>query len=458
MFLYTTRMLLSDLAGKKVCILGFGKEGKSVVGALERCRITAKVVVADKNESIKEECRSQNVECRTGDSYMNGLGDFDVIIKSPGVPPNSQFSILHSQCSTPTNIFLDEVAAIGSAVIGITGSKGKSTTTSLIYHVLKTAKNPAILCGNIGIPALDALGEITKESIVVMEMSSYQLMDATRSPHIAVLTSFFPEHLDYHASTALSTGGSPLEAYFEAKANIVRFQKKNDAVFFNAENPDTKRMAELSAGKQIGFTCDECPLPLSETKLMGDHNRSNIAGAFKVAQYLGVDHKTCLEAFRTFTPLPHRLQSLGVKHGIHWVDDAISTTPDSAIAALRALGSDVKVMILGGTDRGLEFDSLAEEIVERSQVSTVILFPGTGVKIRKSIEKYLNIKVVRKINFYEANSMEEAVKHAKDVLGTSHFALRTSPICLLSTASPSYNMFKNFEEKGDRFQECINKL
>lgn len=443
-------MLLKDLNGKKICILGFGKEGKSVVTALERNDIKADITIADEKDVDIGVYAKQ-----TGKDWLKDIEKFDVLIKSPGIPPNETLETQRTNMATPTNIFLDEVAAIGSTVIGVTGSKGKSTTTSLIYHTLKAGKKSTILCGNIGLPALDALSEITKDSLIVMEMSSYQLMDVTRSPHIAVLTSFFPEHLDYHASTALSTGGSPLDAYWNAKANIVRFQSKDDLVFFNAENADTTRMAQLSAGKKIGFTHDECPLPLSETKLMGDHNRSNIAGACKVAEHLGVDRETCLEVFRTFTPLPHRLQSLGIRHGIHWIDDAISTTPDSTIAALRALGSDVKTMILGGTDRGLEFDALGEEIVHRSSVSCVILFPGTGPKIRKSIEKYLNTKINHNIEFFEVNSMAEAVQVARNQKPETK---NQKPICLLSTASPSYNMFKNFEKKGEKFAQEIAKL
>ena len=437
-------MRLTDLHGKKVCILGFGKEGKSAWTALQSHAPDCAVTIVDANPDLAP---VPGATLKTGDGYLDGLDAFDVIIKSPGIAPNAQLAALGSRITTPTNIFFDEVSALGAIVVGITGSKGKSTTTSLINHLLARAKLPAILCGNIGVPALEVLPGVSTESILVMELSSYQLMDATQSPHIAVLTSFFPEHLDYHGS---------LEAYFDAKANIVKFQNANDLVFFNAENSETLRMAKMSKGEHIPFTHDECPLPLSETKLIGDHNKSNIAAAYKVARHLGVDHEMCLEGIRTFKPLPHRLQSLGLHHGIHWIDDAISTTPDSAIAALRALGADVATIILGGTDRGLTFESLAKELVQDSQVSTVILFPGTGPKIRKEIEKELNKKIDRKIALVEADTMEKAVQAAKDAHSNPNLH-SNPPIVLLSTASPSYNMFKNFEEKGEQFQRCILK-
>lgn len=409
-----------------------------MLAALEKHAPTCEVTIADKNDAIEIPGKHGK---QVGTGWLENLSKFDVLIKSPGIPPKEISEAVHAKLTTPTNIFLDEVQSIGATVIGVTGSKGKSTTTSLIYHVLSTAKLPAVLCGNIGVPALETLEEITKDSFVVMEMSSYQLMDAVQSPHIAVLTSFFPEHLDYHGS---------IEEYWNAKANIVRFQTAKDVTFFNADNEDTILMAALSKGKKIPFSYEECPLPLSETKLIGDHNRSNIDAAYKVARHLGVDDAVCIGAFQSFTPLPHRLQSLGVHHGIHWVDDAISTTPDSTIAGLQALGTDVATIILGGTDRGLAFDVLADELVHHTEVSTVILFPGTGPKIRSCIEEIMNKKVDRKITLADADSMEIAVKIAKE-------STPQGKICLLSTASPSYNMFKNFEEKGEKFAQEITK-
>src|SRR5581483_5277832 len=161
-----------------------------------------------------------------------------------------------------------------------------------------------------------------------------QLMELTASPHIAVITSFFPEHLDYHGS---------LEAYMEAKKHITRFQTADDMVFFNASMEGAAEIAKEGAGRKIPFSADECPIDITETKLIGEHNRSNIAAACMVAAALGVDRDTALKAVKTFEGLPHRLQSLGVHHGFEWVDDAISTTPESTIAALDALGDRVAV-------------------------------------------------------------------------------------------------------------------
>ncbi len=204
-------------------------------------------------------------------------------------------------------------------------------------------------------------------------------------------------------------------------------------------------MAMRSPGEKIGVAPELCPVDIADTKLIGEHNRENLALAYAAAMFVGVEREACVQAFKNFEPLPHRLQSLGVHHGVEWVDDAISTTPESTIAALRALGDKVKTLILGGQDRGLEFDELAKEIVEHSKVETIIIFPGSGPRMREAIEKQNS-----KISFADASTMQDAVTIAKE-------KTPKGTICLLSTASPSYNMFKNFEEKGDAFAQAIKK-
>jgi UDP-N-acetylmuramoylalanine--D-glutamate ligase len=421
---------IREFSGKNVCILGFGKEGQSILRALNAHATHCEITIADRNASLvapPEKCWLQ-----VGTGWLMNLEKFDVLIKSPGIPP----SILHTHSSLLTNatqIFLDTVAEDRATVIGVTGSKGKSTTASLIFELLTAAGKNASLIGNIGNPALDYLERSQENAFFVLEMSSYQLMDVTRSPHIAVVTSFFPEHLDYHGS---------LEAYKEAKKHVTRFQTEEDLVFFLHDSPGAREIAEESAGKKIPFGPQDAPVAIGETKLLGVHNLSNIAAAWKVAQELGIPKETCLDVFRNFHGLPHRLQDLGVFHDITWVDDAISTTPESTIAALDALGSRVATVILGGQDRGNDFSELAKRI-KGSSVRTVILFPGSGPRIRKVLED-----AEATVTFHDADSMEDAVRIAQE-------STPDGMICLLSTASPSYGMFKNFEDKGDQFKQWI---
>lgn len=411
-------MKITDLAGKKICIVGYGKEGQAMEKALKQHAPTATVTIRDKKD---------------GEEYLNGLDAFDVIIKSPGIPPQKEFEAVKEKMTSSTQIFLDSIAQSGGSVIGVTGSKGKSTTSTLIYEILQAGSKAVSLIGNIGEPAIKYVSEAKPGKIFVIEMSSYQLMDLTTSPHIAVVTSFFPEHLDYHGS---------LEAYKEAKKHIARYQKKTDVIFYSAASEDAKEIAMESPGEKIPFSADDSPVQIKETHLLGEHNRSNIAAAWKVGEHLGITVNVMMAVIRNFRGLPHRLQSLGEHHGIEWVDDAISTTPESTIAALDALGKSVVTIILGGQDRGNDFSGLAKRIKE-SAVKTVILFPGSGPRIREAIGD-----AHADVCFHEADSMEKAVELAKK-------NTMAGKLCLLSTASPSYGMFTNFEQKGDAFKSCI---
>ncbi len=419
-------MKIQELNGKNVCILGYGKEGQAMQEALARHVPGAVVTIRDKKDSAK---------------YLQGLDAFDVIIKSPGIPHQPEFDAVKEKLTSSTQIFFDSIRDSDATVIGVTGSKGKSTTSTLIFEILKAGGEDVYLIGNIGEPAISHLDDAKpalhrhdrSRTVFVMEMSSYQLINLTVSPQIAVVTSFFPEHLDYHGS---------LENYKDAKKHIARFQKKEDVIFYNATSDGAREIAMESPGTRIPFSADECPVSISETHLLGDHNRSNIAVAWKVGIRLGMGNDLMLKAIKEFRGLPHRLQSLGVHHGIEWIDDAISTTPESTIAALDALGDRVKTIILGGQDRGNDFSELAARI-KKSSVKTVILFPGSGPRIREAIG---NARA--DVCFQETDTMERAVDLAKK------HTMKGS-ICLLSTASPSYNMFKNFEEKGDEFRRCI---
>ncbi len=442
-------MKLSDLNGKTVCILGFGREGKAVLQALEKHAPTAEIAIADRNASLdKSEMALAGYPLQLENKWLSHLEQFDVVIKSPGIPPCAELDAVGAKLTNSTQLFLDSVKDTGALVVGVTGSKGKSTTSSLIAHILKAAGKDVPLLGNIGVPSIAYVEQAAPGKIFVLEMSSYQLADLTTSPNVAVMTSFFPEHLDYHGS---------LEKYYEAKTHIAKFQTPNDTVFFNALFPECERLAGMSPGKAVPFSAADAPLRIEETKLIGTHNVSNIAAAWKVAESLGVSKDVAVAAIKTFDGLPHRLQSLVVHHGAEWVDDAISTTPESTIAALDALGDRVRVIMLGGQDRGYDFATLGKRIAA-SSISDVILFPGSGPAIREAIEA-----AGANVLFHEANSMADAVATAVRAVTTavdtceSHVSTgRTPPaIVLLSTASPSYGMFKNFEDKGDQFASNI---
>ncbi|MBI5156273.1 hypothetical protein HZA45_03310, partial [Candidatus Peregrinibacteria bacterium] len=267
-------MKIQDLSGKKICILGFGKEGQAMLQALEEYVPDVNITIADKNTGLK----TKNYKLKTGPDYLRDLDRFDVLIKSPGIPPSHELDAVRMKITSSTQIFLDTIKGSRATVIGVTGSKGKSTTSTLIYEILKAAGKKTFLIGNIGEPAIAHLKDAGMNTFFVQEMSSYQLMDVTVSPHIAVITSFFPEHLDYHGT---------LDAYKEAKTHIARFQVKDDLVFFNALFEETKEIAGMSKGKKIRFSAEDCPVTADEIHLIGEHNRSNMAAATLVARNLG---------------------------------------------------------------------------------------------------------------------------------------------------------------------------
>ncbi len=456
-------MRIQDLNGKNVCVLGFGKEGRAMVKALQQCAPDCEITIADENATLKAEHHRHWMQ--TGTGWLNNLNKFDAIITSPGIPPQKEFQEVEEKLTSATQIFLDTVADVDVTVVGVTGSKGKSTTASLIAATLKAGGKDAHLAGNIGDPAIAHLDEARPGTVFVLEMSSYQLMHVTRSPHIAVITSFFPEHLDYHGS---------LDAYREAKKNITRFQTPEDIVLFPADSPSAATIAKEGDGRKIPFSANDAPVTIDETHLIGRHNLQNIAAACKVADLFAIPVKTVIKAVTQFRGLPHRLERIGTVGGIAWVDDAISTTPESAIAALDALGDRVSTIILGGQDRGYDFTELAERL-KKSSVTMVILFPGSGPRIRAALER-----IGTSAKMFEVNSMEEAVAAAKQKTGmdlpinqsTNQLINQSTnqppnqstsqpinvPIVLLSPASPSYGVFKNFEERGNIFKKSIVDL
>lgn len=451
-------MITTDLNNQYICIVGFGKEGQAVLQALHEDAPNAKICIADANESIKV---LPETEMQTGEQWLQNLDRFDAIIVSPGIPPCAELDAVENKCTNSTALFLAEVLQNKALVIGVTGTKGKSTTSSLIAHILKHCqKKPVHLLGNIGTPSIAARKQCTSDNIVVLEMSSYQLLRVQQSPQIAVITSFFEDHLDYHTKES-SVRNLPIEkqhnaavqAYKRAKMKICQFQTDGQTTFFDTYTNGAHDIAAVSNGMTIATSAQDCPVSIDSTKLHGEHNIRNMALATVVCEQLGCETERVIEALKTFTPLPHRLQSVGIHHGIEWIDDAISTTAQSTIAALDALGDRVRILILGGQDRGIDFTALADDIVQRN-IEHIVLLPDSGERIRSCIE---NAYPDHLIQWHYAHSMQEVVEQC--IKASKQLSITDmTPIALLSTASPSYNMFKNFEDKGEQFAKYIKIL
>ncbi len=388
----------SEIRGKSVLILGYGREGKSVHAWLEKHYPAMRIGIADKQ--------------RDGEKYLAHLRDYDTVIRSPGVSPYlpeiARFVKDGGYLTTATNIFFSRAKGV---TIGITGTKGKSTTSSLIAHIL-SALNPDVrLVGNIGTPMLDELESATPETIFVIELSSHQLVDIRYSPHIAVLLDIVPEHLDYYPD---------FSAYKRAKENIFRFQGRNDHVI--------RESSQYSA----------------PTKLVG--NQKNIAAAVAVARFMKVPERVINKQLATFTPLPHRLEFVGEYNGIRFYNDSLATIPQATMHALAALRDDVATLLVGGYDRHLDYSELGAYL-KRHPVANLILFPDTGEKIWAAVPE----DAKNRMRAFPVGSMEEAV-----TLAYTH--THKGKICLLSPASASYNLFRDYADRGEQFTEWVRRL
>lgn len=403
------------LNGKSILILGFGREGKSTYEFIKKYVKYTSLGIADKNEIKVPE------KVYFGENYLDAVLEYDVVIKSPGIPffgIENEKAIITSQ----TDLILK---ANRENVIGVTGTKGKSTTTTLIFNILNQAGKDVRLIGNIGVPPLSCLDDINDDTILVCEMSSHQLENLTVSPHIAVILNIFEEHLDHYNS---------YEDYQLAKVNVFRYQNSNDVVVYNMENKLVKDYVEKYAkGEKIGFPYEYDV----ETALLGEHNKKNIMAARLVAEQFGVDEEDIKHTVKNFSGLAHRLEFVGEFNGVKYYNDSISTIPEATINAIKSI-ENVNTVIIGGMDRGIHYDEFATYL-ENSGVENIILAYDTGKRI---YEKMNNGKAIL------VKDLEEAVEVAKKVT-------KKGMACLLSPAAASYGFFKNFEERGERFKELI---
>ena len=423
--------IIENLRDKKILILGFGREGKSTLAFLEKELPDAEIAIADLNP-IKNVVKYTTF---TGPEYLECCKNYDIIIKAPGVAikndlPDSEKAKITSQ----TDLFLQ---AYRNQTIGITGTKGKSTTSSLIYHVLQAAGKKSILVGNIGKPCFDSIDEITPDTIVVFELSSHQLEFVKASPHYAVLLNIYEEHFDHYATP---------EDYFAAKKNIFRLQTTGDLLVYG-DIFQHATQAELNAVPSFKIDIEKTeviPKAQIKTSLLGEHNLKNIEAAAAIAYTLRIDGETFLTAVANFKGLPHRLEYVGTFRNIKFYNDSIATAQEATINAVKAIG-DVDTLILGGMDRGLDYHPLVD-FLRHSNVRNILLLPNTDQRIEQIFAEDRFVQ-----GLIHVKNMEEAVKMAYDVTNPSQS-------CLLSPAAASYGFYKNFEERGEDFCRLVNML
>ena len=483
-------MELKDFKNKRITVMGIGLHGGGVGVIKFLVGQGAKVLATDlKNkeelkESLEKLAGLENIEYVLGEHRLKDFIETEMVIKSPAAPEDSKFLAVARAKNIPIEsdigIFFELCPA---PIIGITGTKGKSTTATLLACLLSKKFSHVVLAGNIRTSVLEKLPEITKDSIVVLELSSWQLADARqhkKSPNVAVLTNIFEDHLNRYAG---------FTEYLEDKKLIFKFQKPKDYLFLNYNEPILKELAKETKSKVYFYSSDgdnlfQTDLPklrqesrfgayikrdkiyfgsneekicdLTNIKLFGRHILNNILAAVSVAKLYDLPNKEIASALIDFPGLEGRLQLIAEKKGIKYFNDTTATNPDAAIAALNALSDkwpDIKerlVLIAGGTDKDLNFQELAKQIVEKCKA--LILFAGTATdKIEKEIEKWLKANKSTELKIEKADSMEKAVSLAVKLTVKGH-------IVLLSPGCASFGLFKHEFDRGERFNRAVSLL
>lgn len=423
---------------KSVCILGFGREGKATYEILTKYCSPSGIAVADIN---KIDGLPESVELICGENYQKSLDNFDLVFKSPGIVLDKQPSELKCLITSETQVFFE---VYREQIIGITGTKGKSTVTSLIYHILKENGKDCRIAGNIGIPVFDIAEGMTDKTIVVCELSCHQLEYMTVSPATAVFLNLFEEHLDHYGT---------MERYYNSKKNIYLHQKEHDCLLINsdiapeyteaydytisAENPSARIYVHDGIIKKEGHK--DYKIPVDKIKLLGIHNHYNIAVAYFITTFY-VEPEEFEKALCTFNPLAHRLEFVDEINGVKYYDDSISTACATAIEALKSV-PNAGTILIGGMDRGIDYTTLVDYL--RKTDVNVICMETSGRRI------YEMIKDLSRVHY--VSHLEDAVKLASEITPSGKS-------CVMSPASASYGIFKNFEERGDVFKSLVSGL
>ena len=432
--------IIEYIKNKKVLILGFGREGKSTYNYIRKHLPEKEFTIGDMN---KPQVDDSNASIVYGEDYLKCLGDFDIVFKSPGIAfleENMYPETTEITCQT--DMFLRFCKPV---VVGITGSKGKTTTSTLIYEMLKSGGLNTCLIGNIGVPVFEK-ADCDDSLVAVIEMSSHQLEFTTASPHVAVLVNIYEEHLDHYR-----TG---YEGYVNSKLNIARHQKSGDFVVYNPEQDltgvvDWEKVIVKGNEKPVTFTDAESDVFVNELwksteHLKGEHNRQDIAYAVAVAKVFGVEDDAIRQAIKGFGGIEHRMEYVGVVNGVAYYNDSIATIPTAVMGAVKALGN-VDTLVFGGMDRGIDYEDFIA-FLNASSINNLVGLPETGHSIIKKLQDMGCNK-----NMVCAADMADAV-NACDKLTEKGKA------CLFSPAAASYNYYKNFEEKGKHFKELVNSL
>jgi len=440
---------------RRVLILGFGKEGRSTYRMLRNYFPKLEICISDQNTEISTEKELQDdsyLSWVLGKGHMKALNYYNLVFKSPGISFKEYQVPADQQISSQTDLFIE---LFHKQIIGVTGTKGKSTTVSLINHLLRSFKKKVLLVGNIGLPAMEVLPQIEEDTLIVYELSSHQLEFVTHSPHIAVFLNLFEEHLDHYVSFL---------AYQQAKENITVFQDADDFLIYHFDDVFVNKRVQESGteasllpfchksnngctyieNNDIHFFDDRVfNVDFSKINLLGKHNQLNILAALNVIAALGLDMEKAIESVYNFKSLPHRLEDVGVYKGIHFINDSIATIPEATIKAVEVF-DNLQTLILGGFNRGIDYSILIDFLMEQ-RIPNIILLGEVGNLLGELLddEGY-------KMPLFYAKDMDEVIRIA-------YKQTKEGGVCLLSPAASSYDIFHNFMDRGDQYKKKLRE-
>lgn len=432
----------------RVAIIGFDTDGR--VSYPYFVARGDDVTICDQNPNVEV---PEGARARLGPSYLDDIEQFDVIVRTSGMPPHvitDASPSVEDRITTQVEVFLANAPT--KNIIGVTGTKGKGTTSTLIANMLEAADKDVYIGGNIGIPPLSFIHKLTEESYVVLELSSFQLMNVTHSPHIAVCLMVVPEHLNWHAN---------MEEYTWAKSQLFVNQTADDIDIYAGFNDVSTRIAQAGNGKKIAFGTNQSEgahakegaiwigdteiCKTAEIALLGEHNWQNACAAVTAVWHAGVrDIVAIKEVLTSFTGLPHRLEKIATIANVSYYDDSFGTTPETAIVALKAF-SEPKVVILGGSDKGASYHELAEA-VKKSNVRAVVLIGEQAGRIEGALKETGFTETVRGGDSMGA-IVETAARHAQ-----------TGDVVLLSPACASFDMFEDYKDRAAQFVAAVRAL
>lgn len=454
------------IKGKYVAVIGMGVSNTPLVRYL--MDLDANITVFDKktedelDSALCEEYALQGIKFSLGENYLDNLNGYDIIFRSPSMRPDHPAIVKELERGA---ILTSEIEMLidlcPGKIIGVTGSDGKTTTTTLIYKILVEDGYNCYLGGNIGTPLFAKIDEMRPSDIIVLELSSFQLMTLQKSPDIAIITNISPNHLDIHKS---------YQEYISAKENIFKYQNEGDVVVLNFDNDITREMANFAKGNvrffstkvklDDGIILDNGMIKISENKirkqiidtkdilLLGAHNVENACTAIS-AVYDMVKPTSIINVLKTFKGVEHRNEFVREIDGVKWYNDSIGSSPTRTIAGLLSFNQKV-ILIAGGYDKHLDYTELGKYIVDH--VSTLILLGQTKDKIKNATLAEIEARNDGTVlPLFECNNLEEAVYSAKKYA-------KSGDIVFFSPASASFDMFKNFMERGNKFKEIVNKL